>query len=107
MTGERSSRKLPGDHDLVCVIHQRPVGIVQRQGCFRKAHSRPLLGAAEDHILHLGTPEGLAGLFTHNPEDRVGNIRFSGAVGAHDCGDVITEPDQGFVREGLETLHFQ
>ena len=94
----------PGDHDLVGIVSQRPVRIVQGQSGFRKAHRRTLLGAAEDHVLHLGTAQGLAALLAHDPEDGIGNIRFTGAVGADDGSDVIAEPDQRFIREGLKAL---
>ena len=63
-----------GDHHLVGIIRKRPVGIVQRQSGFGEANGRPLLGAAEDHVFHFGTAEGLGALFAHDPEDRVGDI---------------------------------
>ena len=89
----------PGDHHLVGIVGQRPVGIVQGQCGLREAHSGTLLGAAEDHILHFRAPEGLAALFTHDPEDGIGDIRFSGAVGPHDGGNIVAETDQSLVRE--------
>ena len=96
-----------GDHDLVGIIGQRPVGVVQSQGGLGKAHGLALLGAAEDDILHLGAPEGLAALLAHDPEDGVRDIRFAGAVGTDDGGDVIAKADQGLIREGLKALYFQ
>ena len=96
-----------GDHDLVGIVSQGPVGVVQGQGGLGKAHGAPLLGAAEDHVLHFGAPEGFGALLAHDPEDGVGDIRFAGAVGPDDGGDVVAEPDQGLVREGLKALQFQ
>ena len=93
-----------GDHDLIGIVGQSPVRIVQGQSGLRKAHGLALLGAAEDDILHLGTPEGLAALLTHDPEDGVRDIRFAGAVGTDDGGDVIAKADQRLIREGLEAL---
>ena len=46
-----------GDHDLVGIISQSTVRIVQGQGCFRESHGAPLLGAAEDHVLHFRAPQ--------------------------------------------------
>ena len=97
----------PGDHHLVGVVGQRPVGVVQRQGRLGEAHGGALLGAAEDHVFHFGAPEGFGALFAHDPQNGVGNIRFPGAVGADDGGNVVAEPDQRLVREGLKALQFQ
>ena len=96
-----------GDHDLVGIIAQCPVRIIQGQSRFRKAHSRALLGTTEDHVLHLGAAEGLAALLAHDPKDRIGNIRFTGTVGADNGGDVIAKADQRLIRKGLKSLHFQ
>ena len=97
----------PGDHHLVGIVGQSPVGIVQGQSCLREAHGGALLGAAEDHVLHFRAPEGLAALLAHDPEDGVGDVGFSGAVGPHNGGNIVAEADQGLVREGLEALQFQ
>ena len=77
------------------------------QGGFGKAHGGTLLGASEDHVLHLCAPEGFGALLAHDPEDGIGNIGFTRAVGANDGGDVIAKADQGLVREGLKALQFQ
>ena len=63
-----------GDHDLVSIIGQGPVFIIQGQGRLGKAQRLALLGAAKDHIFHLGDAERLAALLAHDPEDGVGNI---------------------------------
>ena len=99
--------KPPGDHHLVGIVRQSPVGIVQSQGGLREAHSAALLGAAKDHILHFRAPEGLGALLAHDPENGIGDVGLAGAVGAHNGGDVIAEADQGSVRKGLEALQFQ
>ena len=99
--------KPPGHHHFIRIIGQSTVGVVQRQGCLRKAHRRTLLGTAEDHILHFGSPEGLGTLLTHDPQNSIGNVGLSGAVGADDGRNVRTEANQGLVRKGLESLQFQ
>ena len=96
-----------GDHDLIGIVSQCPIRIIQGQSSFRKTNGSTLLGAAKDHILHLCATQSLGTLLTHDPEDCVGNIRFTGAVGAHDGGDIIAKPDQRLIREGLKALYFQ
>ena len=96
-----------GDHDLVSIIGQRTVRIIQRQRCFRKTNRCALLGAAEDHILHFGAAKSLGALLAHDPKDRIGDIGFTGAVGTHDGSDIISEADNGLIRKGFESLHFQ
>ena len=96
-----------GDHNLVCIVRQRAVCIIQGQGGFRKTHGSTLLSAAKDHVLHLGATKSLCALLTHDPQDSIRNIRFTGTVGTHDGGDIITEADQCFIREGLKALYFQ
>ena len=60
-----------GNHDLVGIICQRPVGVVQRQGRLGKTHCTALLGAAEDHVLHFRAPQGLGALLAQYPQNRV------------------------------------
>ena len=96
-----------GDHDLVGIVGQRPIGVVQRQGSFRETNGATLLSTAEDHVLHLGAAEGLGALLAHDPQDRIGNIRFTGAVGTDNGSDVIAKANQSLVRERLESLYFQ
>ena len=83
---------------LRVVDHQRHLG---------KAHLGPLRRAAEDDVLHLGAPEALAALLTHDPADGVGNIGLARAVGAHDGGDILAEVQDRLIREGLESLDLQ
>ncbi len=96
-----------GDHHLVGVIGQGSVGVVQGQSGLGEANGSPLLGTAEDHVLHFRPPEGLGALLAQHPEDGVGDIRLAGAVGADNGGDIVTEADQGLIREGFEALQFQ
>ena len=96
-----------GNHHLISIIGQGAVAIIQCQGCFRKTNCHTLLGTAENHVLHFGATESLGALFAHNPQNGVGNIGFAGTVGADNGGDIVTEPNQGLIRKGFETLHFQ
>ena len=96
-----------GDHDLIGIVSQGTVGIIQSQRCFCKADRSTLLRTAKDHVLHLGTAEGFGTLLAHDPKDRVRNIRFTGAVGTHDGGDIVAKADQRLIRKGLKALYFQ
>ena len=97
----------PGDHHLIGVIGKGPVRVVQGEGRLRKAHRRPLLGAAEDHVLHLGPPQGLGALLPHDPEDGIGNIGFATAVGTYNGRNVAAELNRRLIRERLKALNFQ
>ena len=81
------------------------LGIIQHQRNLGKSHLVALSGAAENYILHLGAAKALDALLTHDPKDRIGNIRFAGTVGSNDGSDIITETDEGFIGEGLKALH--
>ena len=96
-----------GDHHFIGFIGKSTIRIIQCQGSFRKAHCTALLGAAENHIFHLGAAEGLGALLTHDPQKGIGNIGFTGAVGANNGSDITVKAHQRFIGEGLEALDFQ
>ena len=93
-----------GDHDLLLLQREAMLSVVQHQGHLGVAHGLALLGAGEDHVLHLAAPQGLSGLLPHDPADGVGDIRFSAPVGADHRGDGLVEGETGLVWEGLEAL---
>lgn len=82
-------------------------GVVDDQRHLGKAHLIALFRAAEDHVLHFGTPELAAVLLAHDPQDGVGDVGLAGAIGAHDGGDVRAEIQHRFVGKGFEALNFQ
>ena len=96
-----------GNGDLFLVVGQAAVRVVEPQRDFRITQRPALVRAAEDDVFHLGTAQVLRGLFAEDPADRVGNIRFSGAVRAHDRRHAAVKFQHGLVREGLETLQFE
>ena len=97
-----------GDHHLGLLDVGEDVGtVVQHQGDLGEAHRAALLGAAEDHILHLHTSEIFGALLPHHPADSVGNIGFPGAVGSHDGGNLLPEVEGGLIGKGLEALNVQ
>ncbi len=95
------------DGHLVGVHVQPVVGVVDGQRDGGIAHGRTGLGAAEDDVLHLGSPEALGALLAHDPADGVGDVGLAGAVGPHDGGDILFKGEPGLVREGFETLKFK
>ena len=98
---------LAGKHDFAAVRIKNTGGVVDNQADLGIAQGPPLLGAAEDHVLHLAAPEGLGALFAHDPKDGVGDIGLAGAVGPHNGGDILFKGETGLIREGLETLYLQ
>ena len=87
-----------GENMLRVVDHQRHLG---------KAHLGPLRRTAENNILHLGAAKALGALLAHDPADGVRNVGLTGAVGSHDGGDILTEIQNGLIREGFEALDLQ
>ena len=98
----------PGNGNLR-LLHggENMLGIVDHQRDLGKAHLRPLGRAAEDHILHLGSPEALDALFSHYPADGVGDIGLSRAVGPHNGGKIRPEVQDCLIQKGFEALNFQ
>ena len=45
-------------------------------------------------------------MFSHDPSDGVGDIRFAAAVGPYNGGDIAAKGHNGFIREGLKALDF-
>src|SRR5699024_5724507 len=75
--------ELTGDGDLVAVDVHIPLSVIQGKGYLRKSLGLSGLGAAEDDILHLRSPQVLGGLLPHDPADGVADIALPTAVGAH------------------------
>ena len=97
----------PGHHDLGRIHRQRSIGIIKHQRGLGKPDLPALLRASEDHVLHLGAPQGFGAHLAHHPADGVGNIRFSAAVGADNGCDITVKSEDGLVRERLEALDFE
>ena len=93
-----------GEHDLARVALKDVGGIVDDERDLRVAEPAALLGAAEDHVLHLAAAQRLCALLAHDPQNGVGNVGLSRAVGADDGGDILFEVQARLVREGLEAL---
>ena len=97
----------PGHHDLALIHGKDVAGVVQDEGHLGIPRLAALSSAAEDHILHLPSPQGPGGLLPHDPADGVGDIGFSAAVWPYDGGDVLPKGEHRLVRKGLEALDLQ
>ncbi len=101
-------RMLVVDDDLRAVRRKRcsvvHLWIHQRKGDLRHARGLPVAGSGEDHIFHLYAAQALGRLFSQNPRNRVGNVRFTTAIGSHDRGDPFAgELNLCPVAKGLES----
>ncbi len=99
---------IPAGHRHLRLLQGKEVlRVVQHQGDLGKAQALALLGAVEDHVLHLAAPEGAGGLLPHHPADGVRDVGLARAVGPHHRRDVRAEGQNRLVREGLKSLYFQ
>ena len=96
-----------GDRHLVIFQRQGSVGVVEGQRHLRHAQGAALLGAVEDHVLHLGAAQRPGALLAQDPAHRVGDVALSAAVGPDDGCDARSELKFRFFRKGFESLHFQ
>ena len=96
-----------GDHDLRKVHRQCVVLVVKDERNLAVAQTLALLGAVEDHVLHLAAAQRLGALLAEHPSHRVRQVRFAAAVGAHDARDALIKDDDRPVRERLEAVDFQ
>ena len=96
-----------GHRHLLPTVGQQVLALLQGEGHLGKALTLAVLGAAEDHILHLTSPQGPGGLLPQHPADGIGQIGLAAAVGPHDCRDGMGKGEEGFVRKGFEPLQFQ
>ena len=77
------------------------------KGDLGKVAGRTLVGAREDHIVHLGAAH-LAGVaFAHHPAQTFDNIRLATAVRADNPGQAGIDLDLRAFGKGLETRHLE
>ncbi len=92
------------DGDLVELERQRPARVVQGDIDFGHADCLTCRGTSEDDVFHDLTTQGLGGLFSENPQYRVGDVGLAGPVRADDDGHTGFQQKGAFVSEGLEPL---
>ena len=101
---------LAGDLDLVLAVEfarRGAVAVVQMKGDLGKVAGRTLVGAREDHVVHLGAAH-LAGVaFAHHPAQTFDNIRLATAVRADNPGQAGIDLDLRAFGKGLETRHLE
>ena len=99
-----------GDGDLVKVDRQHMVRVIEHQRDLGHTHRLARRRAREDDVLHGLAAQLLGALLTQDPQNRVGDVRFSRAVGTDDDGQARLKRHMGavgkrlepFEREGLE-----
>ena len=101
---------LAGDLDLVLAVEfawRGAVAVVQMKGDLGKVAGRTLVGAREDHVVHLGAAH-LAGVaFAHHPAQTFDDIRLATAVRADNPGQAGIDLDLRAFGKGLETRHLE
>ena len=95
------------EHKLGIIAIKDMLGIVDNQRYLCKAQCPPLLRTAEDDILHLAAAQSFGTLLAHDPQYRIGYIRFARAVRSDYCGNVLFKCYPNLVRKGLKPLYFQ
>ena len=95
-------------HDLqlarVVELRRRiSVRIVEGQGNFGDVARRPIVGAPENHVVHLAATHLLRRGFAHYPFQGFNNIRLAAAVGADDSRNSVLDLDFNRIEERLET----
>ena len=93
-----------GDGDLRILDGQGAIGIVNRQRNLGAAEGLAVPGAGKDDVLHLAAAQRLGAAFTHDPRERIDDVRFTRAVWAHHGADAGLEFQVRRGREGLESF---
>ena len=96
----------PDDFDFGGIVEWRrcvPVGIIENQRHFRDVAGRAVVGAAEDHVVHLSAAHLLGGGLAHDPFQRFDDIRLTAAVRPDDTRNAVLDLDFNRIEEGLET----
>ena len=75
-----------GDGDLVKVDGQHMIRVVEHQRDLGHTHRLARRRARENNVFHGLAAQLLGALLTQDPQNRVGDVRFSRAVGTDDDG---------------------
>ena len=95
-----------GDFDLFKVTVECMRRVVKNKRYLRHIQSSAVLRSGKDNVGHLFTTERFDALFTEDPADRVGYIRFATAVRSDDAGHITVEVDRNTFGKGLKAVHF-
>ena len=101
------AKQRAADGDFRVVDRDGPVGVVNRQTDFGSAQRLPLRSAGEDDVLHFSASEVLRTLFSHDPRERVDDVRLARTVWSDHTRDARFEFEPGGRRERLEAAHRQ
>ena len=94
------------DVDLRRVVElrrRRPVGVVHGQRHLGQVARRPVVGAAEDDVVHFAAAQLPGRGLAHDPAQRLDQVRLAAAVGTDDAGQAGLDPQFGGIDEGFET----
>ena len=72
------------DDNLVAVVLHEPVRIVERHRNLGEIHLPPVVGSAEDDVLHAVSADRLRGHLAEHPAHSVGYVRLSASVWSDD-----------------------
>ena len=102
-----AAEETAGERDLVVFeVGEHLRVIVEGVRDLAERLALPLLGAAENNVLHVRAAHGFCRLLAEYPADRVRHVALAAAVRPHDAGDAVIEFYFGLVRKGLETVEF-
>ncbi len=101
------AKQSAGDCDLAEIDWQRSGGVVDSQRHLGATECCALLGASEDHVVHLLRSHGGWRLRAEHPGHCVDNVGLAAAVGSDHDGDAGFEIECRRVRERLEAFERQ
>src|SRR5262245_12898471 len=82
-------------------------GVVDVHRDFGVVAGRAVVGAGEDHVVHVGGPQRLVRGLAHHPAQRLDQVRFAAAVGPDHAGEARLDQKVGRLDEGLESEQAQ
>ena len=93
-----------GDGNLRILDGQGTIRVVDGERYLGAAEGLAVTGTGKDDVLHLAAAQRLGAAFTHDPRERVDDIRFTRAIRTHHGADTGLEFQVRRGREGLESF---
>lgn len=91
-----------GHCDVRGVEVENALLVIENERHFAKRERFSFQRPAENDVLHVAAAQRFCGLFPQNPANGVGDVALSAAVGTHDAGNAVVEPNRRFVGERFE-----
>ena len=92
---------------LVELRRRLALGVVDADRDFGGVARRPVVGAGEDHVVHLGGAHRLVRGLAHHPAQRFDQVRLAAAVRPDHAGQARLDQEVGRLDEGLEAEQAQ